>query len=365
MEDIGETGKASPKTTESSVIWIIAIIFFALVLFMSMNPLDIGTGKNKFDNSSMCNDGTDFGKCSSTKPYYCDNGNLLENPTQCGCPNTFNLTNGKCASIYQKGAKNILLKYVVDGTEGSIDFAAYKSLANYTSKIPRSIEYIGDRSQTPSRLDFKLKSINDEIQKDALSELALKIQNITPDRDKQAKIAISVVQNIPYGYANGTISLSRDETVIYTRYPYEVLFDNQGICGEKSQLLAFLLRELGYGTAIFYNQQENHESVGIKCPQSESWQGSGYCFVETSAPAIISDSKVEYVGGVKITSMPQVLEISEGLSLPKSLDDYNDAESMAKIREKISKNGEINYLDSSSLEKLRKKYGLDGEYNLV
>ena len=63
--------------------------------------------------------------------------------------------------------------------------------------------------------------------------------------------------------------------------------------------------------------------------------------------------------------MPQVLKLSDGLSLSKNLDDYNDAESMAKIREKISESGEINYLDSTNLEKLRQKYGLDGEYNLV
>ena len=137
-----------------------------------------------------------------------------------------------------------------------------------------------------------------------------------------------------------------------------------GICGEKSQLLAFLLRELGYGIAIFYNQQENHESVGIKC-SSNDWKDTGYCFVETSAPAIISDDSIEYVGGVKITSMPQVLKIFDGISLSRGLDDYNDAEDVSRIREKISENGKIDFLDSMKLGTLRKKYGLDREYNLV
>jgi hypothetical protein len=33
-----------------------------------------------------CSDGTLYGKCSSTKPKYCDNGNLVDKCTQCGCP---------------------------------------------------------------------------------------------------------------------------------------------------------------------------------------------------------------------------------------------------------------------------------------
>ena len=41
-------------------------------------------------------------------------------------------------------------------------------------------------------------------------------------------------------------------------------------------------------------QQENHESVGIRCPLEESYKESGYCFIETTAPAIISDDSIEY-----------------------------------------------------------------------
>jgi hypothetical protein len=358
---LDEKGKSNVRPAETSFIWVILLAVIFIAAFAYMNGFFPG---NKASN--LCNDGTETGKCSSIQPYYCQNKTLVQGPGLCGCPETFNFSNdgGECVSNYQTGGKNISLKYVLDGEEGKINLIVYHGFANYTSKIPRSIEYIGS-GKNFSRVDFKLKSINDQIQGDALSELVKEIQKITPDKNEQAKIAASIVQNIPYGYKDGKISLSKNESVIYTRYPYEVLYDNRGICGEKSQLLAFLLRELGFGTAIFYNQQENHEAVGIGCPKGESWKNSGYCFVETSAPAVISDSEIEYVGGLKIISDPEIMEISDGLSLSGKIPDYGDAKAMMRIREMIADSGKLNVYHQWRYDKLRAKYGLDGEYNLA
>ncbi|MAE42189.1 hypothetical protein CMO93_00325 [Candidatus Woesearchaeota archaeon] len=33
-----------------------------------------------------CSDGTTLNECSATKPLYCDNGNLIDKASQCGCP---------------------------------------------------------------------------------------------------------------------------------------------------------------------------------------------------------------------------------------------------------------------------------------
>jgi len=51
--------------------------------------------------------------------------------------------------------------------------------------------------------------------------------------DDRARIAISLVQNIPY-----------DETENY-RHSYGVLYDNTGDCYDKSILMIYLLKELG------------------------------------------------------------------------------------------------------------------------
>jgi len=36
----------------------------------------------------LCKDGTPYGKCSITKPFYCDNGTLIQDCNTCNCPGT-------------------------------------------------------------------------------------------------------------------------------------------------------------------------------------------------------------------------------------------------------------------------------------
>lgn len=340
------------------------LLFLALFTIALFSIFLVFSSSNFFEKEKqVCGDGTSYGECSLNKPYFCSNGTLIEKSSICGCLQIFNEKNDSCISEYQTNSKEIILKYILDGNESQINFMVYEGMVDYASKISRAIDY--KDGEKPSRVDFKLKSINDEKQREFILPLVAKIQNITLDKDEQAKIAISIVQSIPYGFSNKTLRLSGKSSVGYTRYPYEVLYDFQGICGEKSQLLTFLLKELGYGTAIFYNQEENHESVGIKCPMEKSWDNSGYCFVETSGPSIISDTSITYVGGTKLESKPKVMVISNGISLSKGLQEYEDAEDLGKINKKIEETGEINFFDSKKLKKLQKKYKLVDEYNLL
>ncbi|NTW27606.1 MAG: hypothetical protein HGA36_04735, partial [Candidatus Moranbacteria bacterium] len=66
-------------------------------------------------------------------------------------------------------------------------------------------------------------------------------------------------------------------------YPYETLFEQAGVCSDKSLLATALLRQLGYGTAIFAYEQDNHMAIGIACPKAASTYGSGYCYGETTS----------------------------------------------------------------------------------
>ena len=46
-----------------------------------------------------CIDGTPYGQCSSEKPKYCDNGNLVDRCDICGCPSGYSCQeNGKCVN---------------------------------------------------------------------------------------------------------------------------------------------------------------------------------------------------------------------------------------------------------------------------
>jgi len=347
------------KTPEVNVLntkkYIIIILFLLFVLLLVL----IGNILNK--KNPTCGDVTPYEMCSLTKPYFCSDGILIEKASVCDCPDLLTKEGDSCVSAYQTNPRNIALNYILRGEEYEIDFVVYGGMANYLSSLSQVIYY--DKGEIPSRADFKLKNIDEEAQRELLLPLVKKIQNITNDREDQFRIAVSIVQNIPFGYSEKIINLGRNRTINYSRYPYEVLYDTGGICGEKSGLLAFILREMGYGVAFFYHAAENHESLGIKCPVEQSLDNTGYCFIETTGPSIITDNSIEYVGGIRLTSKQEVIPISQGTSLPGNLYEYGDADSMAKINEAIRESGKISILQKLGLNKLRKKYGLVDEYN--
>ncbi len=325
---------------------LFAVFIFLIILF-----------SGNFSIAKICGDGSSYGSCSSIKPYYCEAGHLTEKASLCDCDSSSQVNGESCISQYQTEPKDIILNYLMDGKEKTISFTVYKGLTDYLSNESKVISY--QSGEKPKRADFELKILNNEQQREFLLPLVVAIQNTTGNKIDQARIAISIVQSIPYGFSNKTDTFFGQE-INYSRYPYEVLYDSQGICGEKSELLAFLLRELGYKTAIFYNQKENHEYVGIGCPKKESYKNTGYCFVETTAPAIISDGSIEYVGGLTLKSQPEVIPISNGISLPYGLPEYRDA----KILEAIRENQPLLFT-GFELNRLKNKYGLVEEYNLA
>jgi len=190
--------------------------------------------------------------------------------------------------------------------------------------------------------------------------LVIEIQNSAPTKEDQARLAISLVQNIPFGNSNSSINFGGN-SLSYSRYPYQVLYDNQGVCGEKVELLGFLLRELGYGVSFFYFPEENHEALGIKCPPRESLMSTGYCFIETTGPSIMTQKELYYYGFGKIDSVPQIFLLSDGFSLGENMYEYKDAERMDKIKASVEKRGgRLDFFKYLMNKKLKTKYGLDG-----
>lgn len=329
------------------------LIILLIVLVLALVAIDIA---NKSGKILACNDGTFYDSCSLIKPYYCEQGILIEKASVCGCSNLTIKSEDTCISKYQTNPKNISLNYVLRGEEREIDFTVYEGMYEYLSNVQRSIHYSND--EIPLRTDFKLKNMNEEEQRELLLPFVVKIQEITDDKNDQLRIAISLVQNIDYGSSNKTTFFVGKE-INYSRYSYEVLYDGQGICGEKSALLAFLLREMNYNISLFYYAQENHEALGIACPVSKSFDDTGYCFIETTGPAILSDDSIEYIEGITLDSEPQIMILSEGDSLGKNLYEYRDAKIMKQLRQ-----GKFVLFRNSKLEKLQEKYGLAEVYNL-
>ncbi len=335
--------------------FIIIIILGIIILFV----FTTSKSNSNFQTVPTCGDGTFYNTCSLDKPYYCYTGILTKNVLSCGCPDVLTRQGIDCVSKYQSGLKSLNLSYVLDGTNGSVNFIAYQGLVTYLSTLPESIVYTD--GQQPLRTDFKLMRIDEPNQDALLMPLIKDIENLAPnDKTDQARIAISLVQNIRWGPSGKTVVFGGNP-VDYSRYPYEVLYDNMGLCGEKSELLASILKDLGYGVALFYYPQENHEALGIKCPVQNSLNGTGYCFVETSGPAIISDSSLLYAGGITLTSSPEIVLISNGISLPEGMYEYNDAQTLTSI---INKNG-LDPFSSYEFKQLESKYGLSKVYNIT
>ncbi|MBN2881466.1 hypothetical protein JXM83_05445, partial [Candidatus Woesearchaeota archaeon] len=153
--------------------------------------------------------------------------------------------------------------------------------------------------------DFVLKNIDNPIQKIFLEEVVQKIKEKSSSSEQQAKIAILMVQGIPYD------DYAAESNNIDARYAYEVLYDMKGVCMEKSDLLAYLLRELGFGVAIFEFENEEHRAVGIKC--NDGNYNSQYCFIESTDYFPIGKIPTDYVGNVNIKNAnPEIIIISDG-----------------------------------------------------
>ena len=249
---------------------------------------------------------------------------------------------------YNTNPKMVNYNYNLQGTKGQIPYTVYGGINDYLKSQPRGISYYQGESP-PTDIDYIIKHLDNKEQKEFIDPLIYKIQNITSNKDDQARIAISFVQNINYdwqGFETG---------ILTSKYPYEVLYTNSGVCGEKTELLAYMLREIGYEVAIFRFDIESHDAIGIKCPQQYSYRNSGYCFVESTLPSIITDSGANYIGVGQLKSEPKILEISDGSSFDSVSEEYNDAVTLNKIYKMGSVLDENNYNKWSSLVN---KYGI-------
>jgi len=330
---------------------VIGIIIFLVVVFSFFYFISFfGIFEKKF-----CGDGTPYGECSGIAPYFCFKGVLVQDASFCKCPENFEQKGDSCEYKFQTVPKVVSLDYFFKGKPKKIDFTVYQGMVDYLGDHPQSSFY--SLSDNYSLQDFKLRVIEEPEQKKLLFPLVIAIQNTAKNKDDQARIAISLVQNIPY--ETSAVFDKENYQSWSLKYPYDVLYEEEGLCGSKSDLLAFLLKELGYEVVILHYYAENHEAVGIKCPKKYSWNNTGYCFVESTQPAIISYSEGEYSEKGELYSNPEIIEISNGASLGGNLEEYRDAETLYRIQVASEKNnGNINLVEYFMRNNLVKKYGL-------
>ncbi|MFH1895129.1 MAG: hypothetical protein ABIJ74_00900 [archaeon] len=314
-------------------------------IFLCGCPLDFKQDNNKCVEIQRCQDGTEYGTCSSVKPVFCENNKLINKASFCGCPE-FNKINAE-ACEFDFSIKSIQRKFdfVLKGEKKLFLFSMQAELKKQLAGISRTNYCNPD---CPTDKELILRFLDEKSQRKELLKLVELIKEQSNEPDDRARIAVSLVQRIPYDWTKFTAERSQE------RYPFEVLFDYRGVCGEKSKLLVFLLQELGYGTAIFDFKAENHWAVGIKCPLKYSYKNSGYCFVESTTPTIITDFNGDYVGVGKLLSEPKITELSDGNSFDSVSEEYQDLAELTELNQLKS----MNFAEYERWLEITKKYGL-------
>ncbi len=219
------------------------------------------------------------------------------------------------AAELETGPVSMQYAYRLKGRQGLVGFDAYTGVAEYFSaQYPKEYDTYPDHYR---------QFVASDVQRTYIEPLVDNIRAATPNSDDQVRIAISTVQHIPYkDYPHDT----------FAKYPYHVLFHNNGDCDEKSLLLALMLGEMGYGSAVFLFEDEAHMAAGIKAPEKYAYKGSGYAFIESTIPSIPTDADGEFTDGMRLKSDPVVIEIADGASFDGIWKEYQDAREWNSLR---------------------------------
>ncbi len=290
----------------------------------------------------FCSDGTIYGGCAAQKPLYCNDGVIVDNASVCGCPTGEVVHDDGCIPDYEVGPTGRNFNYTLRASRGEVSMTVYSGLNNYLAGL--------------SRPDSYLQFLDEAVQLPYMEDLVEGIKAKSNNREDQARIAISLVQNIP---CDSACVMSGE---LDSRYPYEVLYDGMAFCDEKARLLAFLLRELGLGAVLFNYTSEEHMAVGIECSVLYDYDSTGYCFIEPVTPSIVTGDRGNYVGVERLTSTPDVLKISDGFSFNSVSEEYVDAQEWNRLGTLSGYDAEqLSQGDYSSWFNLVNKYGLETE----
>lgn len=188
------------------------------------------------------------------------------------------------------GEKAISFEWKYKGKKYLLEQTLYASYYKYYSELPTyyAVDSNDDTAEWYEKHNqMFIESVPEDL---TVKELAHSLKKLAEERkfdeNKTLEFVASFVQTIPYDQDkldNRKRGLNGFKEK--TTYPYEVLYNNKGVCQDKSYLMYVLLKELGYGVAIFLfsDPQDNHMAVGVKCPMEYSNYNSGFCFLETTS----------------------------------------------------------------------------------
>ncbi len=188
------------------------------------------------------------------------------------------------------GERKVSYQWKYKGKDYSLDKVLYSSYYQFYTSLPTTLPDNGQSEidiRSEGNLLFMRAAENDSTLRDLTQDLKNLAESNGLSEDQLVEFAASFVQTIPYDQEKlDRRTVGFDEHTEKITYPYEVLFQSKGVCQDKSYLAYQILKELGYGVAIFLfaDPKDNHMAVGVKCPFEYSNYESGYCFLESTNP---------------------------------------------------------------------------------
>jgi hypothetical protein len=285
---------------------LLILLFFGM-LIVSAGCLSTTT--------ETCSVASELARC--IPPTDCCNGTCRENCTDPGVEHTF--------------------QYTLRGSSGSIEFHLFSGVNGYAACLGETVQ---DEFRLTCEERFLLSTTKKEIFLDERNTTLLKFEDPflnrylrdflsvlrtrADDSDDQVRLAVSLVQHIPYDTVKQEEFLRGEYSP--NRLPYQVLYENTGICNEKAKLLAYLLKELGYGVALLSYPKEKHMAVGILVPEEYRTPGCGdYAYIESTRPTIVSQVNQD------IRSTPEIIVIAEGKEFDSIGEEYADARELERL----------------------------------
>jgi hypothetical protein len=181
--------------------------------------------------------------------------------------------------------------WTYNGQQYSIDLTLFQSAYDFYKNQLKVYEYEADNLPSDWKNEyfgiFLREAENDDAIENLVQEIKAQGETKKLSPDQIVELTLAFVQSLPYDDNKAKLILSSDDEdnlLVLPRYPYETLFDKQGICSDKSILAYTLIRQLGYGTALFVYPDANHMALGIQCPLEYSESSAGYCYAETTTP---------------------------------------------------------------------------------
>ena len=256
--------------------------------------------------------------------------------------------------------KTTTLKCEYGGQTITTSVKTHSNISNYYKNLSSKNGFISNTDFS----GFVYSSENDSTIKDLANDIRNIAKTNNLNDDQMLELATCFVQNIPYDEEKANIVLgSGDISNRYlAQFPYEKLYENSGICTDKTYLGSALINELGYGTGILLFPDAQHMSLGIAAPSGYGDFETKYVYMEMTSPGFAPGevpAEVNSANGRAAVSIDTLSELSFSQNPTEVNYDYSESISQPNLVIDVSEGRE--YQRIIAVRKLENKIysGLD------